>query len=145
MVLLLAGVSLAHVLRHTATLKYDAYVTSTPEPDACLDAVGLDTGLWVQLPQRPKTAAAYKKLADTNTPRAASVQIGRKAYDLGLDVKTSGYGNDQIAWNFRHIAISKAEALSLIGKTAVIRYRIDGHTFATRPTAVVDGRCKSLI
>jgi hypothetical protein len=145
MVLLLAGVSLAHVLRHTSTLKYDAYVTSTPEPGACFDAVGLDTGLWVQLPKRPKTAAEYKKLADANTPRAASVEIGKKTYRLDLDPKTSAYGSDQIGWNFKHVRISKTDALSLIGKRAVIRYKIGRKTLATQPTVIADGRCKSLI
>lgn len=144
-VLLMAGISLARALRHTTTLRYIAYITANPEPGACYDAVGLYTGLQAQVPKRPKTASALKKLAVANTPHAATVEIGKKTYRLNLDVNASAYGNEQVGWNFKLVRLSKATALSLIGKRAVIRYRIGRRAIASSPTVVADGRCKSLI
>lgn len=145
LIVLSAGVRIAYARRHANTLTYVAYPIANPESGDCMGAVGLYSGLQAQVPKRPKTEIELKKLADANTPSGVSIKIGKAVYRLDLDRSTSGYGNEQVAWNFKLVRLSKVTALSLIGKRAVIRYRIGSRAIATSPTVVADGRCKSLI
>lgn len=140
----LIGVTFAYGMRHRVVLGYNAFVASNPDPGGCLGSVGLYTDLESMLSKPPGSATAYKHLAELNTPSDVSINVDTKVYDLSLDHSSSLAGNEQIAWSFKMVRLGKATAMHLIGKRAIIHYKIANKRLTAAAT-VVDGRCKSLI
>jgi hypothetical protein len=144
-ILILAGATIAYAAQHRLQkLTFRPFVAANPDPHGCLGAPGLYVDMIAYLKKPPKSVAEYNKLAATNIPTGANLTVGGSTYRLSLDRRASFVGNEQVGWEFRSIAVSKAVASSLIGKRAVFRYKIGSKSIATS-LAVVDGRCKSLI
>jgi hypothetical protein len=140
----LASASVARTGSPARPLRYAAYVTSNPQRGGCFARVGIYAGLQVQL-RRRLARAALRRLATANKPRDAILTIGSRRYRLALDLRSSAYGNGQIGWSFRPVAVNTRVARHLIGRRGRLRYAIGKTVVSARPVSVADGRCKSLI
>lgn len=138
----LAGLAVARPSKHSAKLRYAASITSSPDRGKCYNAVGIYTGLYVDLHRHP-SAAEYKKLIRANTPRSPVLIIGRNRYRLMSDPNTSAYGSAQISWGYKRVVVGAATAKRAIHQRAYIAYKIGNKSHETRKVKVVDGRCKS--